>query len=146
MEFSNQIKERVVYLYTKSRMSVSQISKAVTPNGELSLDDVVNILEMYQKESGKKLVREKYNFGKESFKYRSEISNEVIEKLVNNGYSDREIAKYFVSKGYKITPQAIYNRKKKIYIEKGLPIPSIDKKSSQQKYFKLKDEKDFDDR
>ena len=139
---TEQIKERVIDLYINSRMTVFQISKKIMPNGELSYDDVISILDMYQKENGKKIVRKSFTTFKTTFKENKGISNDEIEKLVNEGYSAEKIAKYFTDKGFKISRQAIYDRKKKIFNEKGMPIPSLREEKKQYRVSRLREEED----
>lgn len=129
MEISNQIKQKVIDLFLNTRMNLTQIqeniNKYYTSGYNLTMEDIIDILENYKKNSNQKVTRNKFNDGKKAFVYNKNISNAKIVELVENDFSNKDIADYFTKLGHKISPQAIAGRKEKIYGALGLPVPKV---------------------
>lgn len=113
LDFSEELKEKVIEYYIYSRLKLNEIIEKVQPYGELTMEDILKILEEYQNKIGTKIVRK--GFSKTTIEYADKIPDEKIKELAEKGYSNKKIAKFFTDQGYTITHQNISYRKRKIY-------------------------------
>jgi DNA-binding transcriptional MerR regulator len=123
---SDESKKKIIDLYLNTQLKHSQILAELNPDEGVTIEDLVKVLEEYQKSVGHDITRKKRK-RKCNKNNNKTIDNEDIFNMVENGFDDGEIKDYYMKKGCSISRQAINSRKQYVYKMKGLPVPNIKK-------------------
>ena len=104
MQISEDTKNRIIELFFQCNKRINTILKEVAPNGEITVEDIYNVLNDYKAKNPEKAVK------KERLVSLSKISDEEILKLREQGLSYSNMVDYFKEKGIKVSYSAINKR------------------------------------
>ena len=120
-----KVKSKIISEYINTKKPIKSIAKI---NG-IQYEDVIEILQEYRDLETDELVRKKY---KAEYFQMYEISDEEIYVLKEKGLSYERIAEYFTKNGKAVSSEAIRERCKKIYEDKGEEEPKAVSKNRVQ--------------
>lgn len=110
MDIPQEVKDEIINLSLNTSIAIKNILKRVSPEGNISIEDYYNILEEYQKKTGKRVSR-----GINQRQANENVEDSILIELCKKGYTNNEIKEYLIEKGYAFSRGDVETRVKEIY-------------------------------
>lgn len=118
MNIPEDKKNKIIQLFCNTHKKMNKILQEVAPNGELTMKDIYDVLNEFNKNNGEAIKRKQRRF------LSKDISDEEIFELKERKMSTREIIEYFEKQNKVVNAEFINSRCRVIYKKKGKKNPA----------------------